>query len=58
MDVYDFKFPCVNTNKPVDWRRYPDGHPYADELQGDMYVKALKLLGSAARVIPRLGAFR
>ncbi|WP_143101615.1 hypothetical protein [Stigmatella aurantiaca] len=54
--TYDFKFPCVNTDEAPRWSRYPDGHPYEDFTQGQMYEKALGV--RPARVVPRLGIFR
>jgi hypothetical protein len=55
--VYDFKFPCVNTDKPTPWSRYPPGHPHADRLQGEMYTEALGA-NDVWRVVPRLGVIR
>lgn len=53
--VYDFKFPCVNSDKRPQWRQYPEGHPYEGMNQGSLYKKAL---GPAPRiVVPRLGIF-
>jgi len=40
--VYDFKFPCVNSDQYPTWRDYPDNHPYAGRDQGEMYREALK----------------
>jgi hypothetical protein len=54
--TYDFKFPCVNTDEAPRWSQYPDGHPYEDFTQGQMYEKALGV--RPARVVPRLGIFR
>ena len=51
--VYDFKFPCVNIDSAPRWNRYPEGHPFADSTQRDMYVKFIAPL--VARIIPRLG---
>jgi hypothetical protein len=55
LDVYDFKFPCPGTNFP-QWRKYPDGHPYRDLHQGDMYHRAFGV--DPARVAPRWGVLR
>jgi hypothetical protein len=53
--VYDFKFPCANTDKRPDWREYPEGHPHEGMNQGDIYKEAL---GATPRiVVPRLGIF-
>ena len=53
--VYDFKFRCVDFNKKPQWRRYPPGHRYAGELQGDIYQEAFR---SVAELIgPRKGVF-
>lgn len=51
--IYDFKFPCVNSDRPPRWRDYPEGHPYYLSTQGDIYREAF---GAAVkRVVPRLG---
>lgn len=49
--VYDFKFPCLNTDMRPDWRRYPDGRN-----QGQLYQDALGQ--PPAQVVPRLGVLR
>jgi hypothetical protein len=54
--VYDFKFPCVNTDRIPAWNRYPTGHPHAGSTQGVMYQKALN--ADVARIVPRLGVIR
>ena len=54
--VYDFKFPCVNSDKIPPWRRYPPGHPYADFTQGDIYLEAWG--SNPARVVQRQGVIR
>ncbi|XXF78438.1 hypothetical protein P2318_01395 [Myxococcaceae bacterium GXIMD 01537] len=57
--IYDFKFPCVNSNADVStpWRQYPDGHPYAGLTQKRMYEEALKVDKRAIkRIVPRWGA--
>jgi hypothetical protein len=51
--VYDFKFPCVNSDSIPEWSQYPDGHPFAGFSQGEMYQKFIAPL--IARIIPRLG---
>ncbi|MBZ4332397.1 hypothetical protein K8556_16325 [Corallococcus sp. AS-1-12] len=48
----DFKFPCPNTNRP-QWARYGSSSPYADELQGTVYEKALG--GKALLISPTKG---
>ncbi len=55
-EVYDFKFPCVNTDKHPEWNPYPKGHPYAGMDQGEVYGKVLAK--KPARVVPRLGVIR
>lgn len=55
--VYDFKFPCVNSDRAPDWRRFPEGHPYAGSSQGKMYGDALRTQ-EVWRVVPRLGVIR
>ncbi|MCY1076194.1 hypothetical protein [Archangium lansingense] len=47
--VYDFKFPCPETNPPT-WSKYPKGHPYQGRTQGEMYRRALG--PSPSRVTP------
>ncbi|MFL5351939.1 hypothetical protein [Archangium sp.] len=47
--VYDFKFPCPETNLPT-WTKYPKGHPYQGRTQGEMYRRALGR--SPSRVTP------
>lgn len=54
--VYDFKFPCVNTDVAPRWNEYPEGHPYEDFHQGQMYERALG--PRPVRVVPRLGVVR
>ena len=51
--VYDFKFPCVNVDKPPKWEEYPAGHPYESLSQDKMYKNAFNV--QPLRVIPRLG---
>jgi hypothetical protein len=52
--VYDFKFPCVNSDVPARWRVYPKEHPHADKTQQEMYREALNV-NTVSRVLPRLG---
>jgi hypothetical protein len=53
-DVFDFKFPCVNSDDPIKWRKYPESHPCYPYNQGQMYQKAL---GPEPKpIIPRWGA--
>jgi hypothetical protein len=51
--VYDFKFPCVNPDGIPTWRKYPAGHPYQGQPQGEIYLKALGV--PPKRVVPRKG---
>jgi hypothetical protein len=51
--VYDFKFPCVNSDSPPSSRKYPPGHPYENETQERVYEEALKT--RVRRIVPRLG---
>jgi hypothetical protein len=54
--VYDFKFPCMDTNRPITWSKYPERSPYAGSDQGEMYEE---LFGQKpARIMPRLGVLR
>jgi hypothetical protein len=53
--VYDFKFRCVDFDKPPRWSEYPSGHRYAGELQGKIYKEAF---GDVVELIgPRKGTF-
>ncbi|NOK11711.1 hypothetical protein [Corallococcus exercitus] len=55
--VYDFKFPCTNTDRPPPWRE-PEGAPRGSPTQKDLYMEALQLDSSQVlRVVPRLGIF-
>lgn len=54
--VYDFKFPCVDTDRPIPWSNYPEGSPYAGQNQGTMYQQAFGQ--PPARIMPRLGVIR
>jgi hypothetical protein len=51
--VYDFKFPCVNSDRTPQWNTYPPGHPHAGRQQGTVYRDALNT--NVSRVVPRLG---
>lgn len=55
-EVYDFKFPCVNTDVAPPWSEYPDDHPYTGLDQGEVYGEMLA--PNPARVVPRLGVIR
>lgn len=50
--VYDFKFPCVNTDDPPEWREYKEG-PHAGKSQDKVYQDALG--PEPHRVVPRIG---
>ncbi|MFP2909356.1 hypothetical protein ACLESD_30800 [Pyxidicoccus sp. 3LFB2] len=39
--VYDFKFPCPETNR-AQWRSYPRAHPSGFRDQGEAYAKILE----------------
>jgi hypothetical protein len=54
--VYDYKFPCVNTDRRSEWRTYPRGSPHGEADQGSLYFKALRVV--PARVQPRVGISR
>jgi hypothetical protein len=54
--VYDFKFPCANTDKWPNWSDYPSGHPFSHLNQGKLYFEALGR--QPARIVPRLGVLR
>ena len=56
-EVYDFKFPCANTDEPPPWTLYPQGHPYAGLNQKKVYEEVF-LVKNPARVVPRLGIIR
>jgi hypothetical protein len=51
--IYDFKFPCANSDRPPRWREYNPGHPYHPSSQGEIYREALG--AEVRRVVPRLG---
>jgi hypothetical protein len=55
-DVYDYKFPCKNTDRQSPWREYPEGHPSGGRDQGALYLKALRV--TPARVQPHVGVIR
>ena len=55
--VYDFKFPCVNSDQEPQWRQYPEGHPHAGRRQGEVYEQALNTT-KVWRTVPRLGVIR
>jgi hypothetical protein len=48
--VYDFKFPCPDTNLP-SWRKYPPGNPLRANNQGDAYKEVFGV--PARRVTPK-----
>ncbi|MFY2561691.1 hypothetical protein ACN469_29090 [Corallococcus terminator] len=54
--VYDFKFPCVNTDSAPPWRQYNDG-PHQKMNQRMVYERALGT-HMVRRVVPRLGVVR
>ena len=56
-EVYDFKFPCVNTDGSPPWTSYPKDHPHTGFDQGDMYKRVFSV-GKPARVVPRQGIIR
>ena len=53
--VYDFKFPCVNTDQAPRWNQYTGG-PYQGATQETIYKEAFG--EHVARVIPRWGVIR
>ncbi len=53
--VYDYKFPCVNTDQQSRWREYSEGRTDGVENQGDLYRDALKV--APWRVQPYLGVY-
>ncbi len=54
--VYDYKFPCTNTDRRSRWREYPDGAPRRKSNQKNLYWDALKV--EPALVQPHLGVLR
>ncbi len=54
--VFDYKFPCENTDRRSRWRRYPEGHPSGLDHQGTLYQEALKV--EPLIVQPRIRAFK
>ncbi|WP_246356847.1 hypothetical protein [Pyxidicoccus fallax] len=57
-EVYDFKFPCVNTDEPTQWRDYPSGSPHEGRNQQDLYMGALRPTQLPAVIQPRIGVIR
>ncbi len=55
LGIYDFKFPCVNVDRPPRWSDYPPGHPCQDFDQKELYEESLGTV--AFRVVPWLGIF-
>jgi hypothetical protein len=53
--VFDFKFPCMNTDLNSGWREYSKGRADAAANQGELYRKALKV--EPLRVQPHLGVY-
>jgi hypothetical protein len=51
--IYDFKFPCVNTDQMPKWREYPADHPYEGRNQGEIYKEAFS--SGVFRVAPHIG---
>jgi hypothetical protein len=51
--VYDFKFPCVNSDKEPKWRDYSEASPHHGCNQGEMYEEALGV--KPVRIFPRWG---
>jgi len=51
--IFDFKFPCVSTDKFSPWRRYPQGHSHEGRYQHEVYDEFLGV--PARRVQPRIG---
>jgi hypothetical protein len=54
--VFDFKFPCVNTDTPIRWREYPKGHAHQGMSQGRLYKDVLKV--DPLRVQPHIGVIQ
>jgi hypothetical protein len=50
--IYDFKFPCPETNRP-DWRVYERG-PFAGSTQGKIYFEILKVEPNLVAPIRRI----
>ena len=54
--IYDYKFPCADTDNIVPWDTYPEGHPNHRLDQGTTYHRLLGV--KPARIQPRLGVIR
>jgi hypothetical protein len=54
--VYELKFPCVNTDQPPLSRTYPKGHPYQGMTQEQAYESAFQT--ETFIVIPHVGVVR
>jgi len=53
--VYDYKFPCMNTDRQSQWRTYSSERLDGVRNQGDLYWRALKV--TPRRVQPHLGVY-
>jgi hypothetical protein len=52
--VYDFKFPCPDSNDP-SWRRYPPNHPLKARNQGAAYAE---ILGEPPGLVTPKGVYK
>ena len=52
--VYDFKFPCPDSNNP-SWRRYPPNHPLNARNQGAAYAE---ILGEPPGLVTPKGVYK
>jgi len=57
VDIYDFKFPCVNPQQEPPWPTYARG-PYKLQSQGEVDTNFFSLARTVARDVARLGVFR
>ena len=63
LEIYDFKFPCVNPDEVPRWEEYPEGHAYEGFTQDRMYQKLLSPTITTpeqhvVRITPRWGVIR
>lgn len=56
--VYDFKFPCANTEDITRWSNYSPDSPYSGLTQEQAYQRALDLAEPPLRIQPRYGVIR
>lgn len=56
--IYDFKFPCANTEDIAKWREYPPDSPHGGLNQEQVYKQVLEPANPPLRIQPRYGVIR